>query len=50
MLPYLWVDSPVGYVLNGFMKFPAPLCAALLVLFSCAEQVSRIEHVREVPL
>ena len=33
------------------MKFPAPLCAALLpVLFSCAEQVSRIEHVREVPL
>lgn len=34
------------------MKFPAPLCAAavLPVLFSCAEQVSRIEHVREVPL
>lgn len=34
------------------MKFSAPLCAAALlpVLFSCAEQVSRIEHVREVPL
>lgn len=33
------------------MKFPAPFCAALLpVLFSCAEQVSRIKHVREVPL
>lgn len=36
----------------GSMKFPAPLCTAavLPVLFSCAEQVSRIEHVREVPL
>ncbi len=36
----------------GSMKFPAPLCtvAVLPVLFSCAEQVSRIEHVREVPL
>lgn len=34
------------------MKFPAPLCATAVipVLFSCAEQVSRIEQVREVPL
>lgn len=33
------------------MKFPALLCAtATPVLFSCAEQGSRIEYVREVPL
>ncbi|WP_302014322.1 hypothetical protein [uncultured Akkermansia sp.] len=33
------------------MKFPALLCAAATpVLFSCAEQGSRIEYVREVPL
>lgn len=36
----------------NLMKFPAPLCAAAMVplLFSCAEQASRIERVREVPL
>lgn len=34
------------------MKFPAPLCAVALVpvLCSCAEKVSRIEYIREVPL
>lgn len=34
------------------MKFAAPHCALAFVpvLFSCAEQVSRIERVREIPL
>lgn len=34
------------------MKFPASICTAALVpvLFSCAEQVSKIERIREIPL